>query len=523
MQTLHTARMVRTAQGVGNALLVDGGTVAATGSAAELRELHPTAATVDHGDDVIVPGIRDAHFHPVSYAAAITGISLKTARDLNEVWERLRSGLAGLADNSPLIAHRIDDESLAEGRLPTATELDTVTGDRPALIMRYCGHVGIANSAALAVAGITPGTPDPGGGIIDRFDDGTPTGVLRESAVDLVTRRLGRMGPVTREDLRRALVALAGLGITSLGAMVRMSQGPLGGMGDEIGLLLSLAEELPLRVHVYAMAGSIAELEESAARLGEPSARLVWQGYKGFADGSFGGHTAAMLAPYADADTTGTLLLDDRNRELSRAALAMGGDVALHAIGDRAAGAVLDLFEELVEEGVAPTRLRMEHASVLTEDDICRMGRLGVGAAVQPAFLHSEVDWIADRVGPDRLALTYAFRSLGDAGVRLAGSSDCPVEPPDAWAAMSHTRTRCGIVPQEALSAAEAFTLYTAGGADLLGEPEPLAAGSPADFIVVDRDPVGITPADVAATAVRRTFVDGTEVTLDPALDYWPE
>jgi predicted amidohydrolase YtcJ len=520
---IHTARMVRTPTVEGDALLIADGTVVAVGLAEELQQMRPDATIVDHGDNVIVPGMRDAHFHPVSYAAAVTGIGLKTARDLDEVYDRLRAGAADLDPGAPLIGHRIDDESLADGRLPTAVELDEVTGDRPALVMRYCGHVGVANSAALEIAGITATSPDPGGGIIDRAPDGTPTGVLREGAVDLVTRKLGRTGPVSQDSLYKALLALAGEGITSIGAMVRMSYGPLGGMGDEVGLLLSLADRLPLRVHVYAIAGSRDELQQAVDRLGEPSARLTWAGYKGFADGSFGGHTAAMNEPYADKDTTGTLLLDDRDRALSRATIGLGGDVALHAIGDRAVAAVLDFFEELIEEGAEPHRLRMEHASVFTPDDIDRMGRMGVGAAVQPAFLNSEVDWIGDRVGPDRLPLTYAFRSMRDAGVRMAGSSDCPVEPPDPWAAMSHSRTRCGIVLEEALSPSEAFELYTAGGAALLGEPAPLAPGSPADFIVVDDDPVTVSDEGVAATRVLRTFVDGSEIALDPSIEPWPE
>lgn len=519
---LHRARAVRGVAGLGDALLVDdAGSVLAIGSRSDLEV--PGLRVVDHGDGVVVPGLRDAHIHPVSYAAAVTGTVLKSAPDLAAVFDRLQGAQRGLAPGAPLIAHRLDDTTLRERRLPTAAELDGVTGGRPALVMRYCGHVAIANSAALAAAGISAGSPDPEGGIIDRNDDGTPTGVLREGAVDLVTAQLGRTGPVTPVDLERALQALAGAGITSIGAMVRMSYGPLGGMGDEIGLLLSIGERLPIRVNVYCIAGSSEELMEGAARLEVTPERLRWAGFKAFGDGSFGGHTAAMFEPYADAATTGELLLSDIDQALARQTVTMGGDVAIHAIGDRAAAAVIDFFASLVAEGTSGRRMRMEHASVLRRSDMKRMGRLGVGAAVQPAFLTSEVDWLEARVGAERLPSTYAFRSMLDAGIRVAGSSDSPVEPPDAWAAMAAARSRPRLVPSEALDAAAALDLYTSGGADLLGEPQPLAVGSPADFVVVDRDPVDVDADAVAGTTVRRVYVGGTEVALDPDLDVWQE
>ena len=421
MTDLHLARTVRTAVATGNALLVDGGVVTAVGTREEVDRLTRIDNTFDHGHAVITPGIRDAHFHPVSYAAVVNGIGLKDAHDLDEVFDRLATAAASLGDDVPLLAHRIDDETLAEHRLPTAVELDRVTGDRPALVMRYCGHVAIANTVALRMAGIDVGSTDPDDGIIDRDRNGAPTGVLREGAVDLVSAKLGRTGPVSPGDLQRAMLALAGLGITSIGAMVRSSYGPLGGLGDELGLLIGIAERLPLRVHVYVIAASEDELAEATKSIGEPSARLVWQGFKAFADGSFGGHTAAMFESYTDDDTTGTLLLSSTDRALARSTIARGGDVALHAIGDRAGGAVLDFFAELIGVGVAPERLRMEHVSVLTSADLTRMGAMGVGGAVQPAFLHTEVDWIEGRVGSERLRRTYAFRSLLEAGVLLRG------------------------------------------------------------------------------------------------------
>jgi predicted amidohydrolase YtcJ len=255
-----------------------------------------------------------------------------------------------------------------------------------------------------------------------------------------------------------------------------------------------------------------------------PGSRLRWAGLKRFADGSLGGHTAAMHEPFSDdPDENGMLRLTAVEEELARASLEMGGTVAIHAIGDLACTRVLDLFEKLVGEGIAGHRLRLEHASVLTAGDIGRLARLGVIASVQPAFMASETRWLEKRVGPDRLLRTYPLGSLESAGVALAGGSDCPVEPPDPWAGIALARDRAGIVPAEALSAESAFRLFTSGGALALGEPEPLAAGSPADFLIVDRDPVTSTPDEVRATKVIDTWIGGEPVAVDRSIPTWNE
>ena len=189
--------------------------------------------------------------------------------------------------------------------------------------------------------------------------------------------------------------------------------------------------------------------------------------------------------------------------------------MAIHAIGDRANTIVLDRFETLVSRGIDPKRLRVEHASVLTAADIARMGRLGVVASVQPAFIGSETTWLAERVGPERLPLTYPFASLAAAGARLAGGSDSPVESPDPFSGMALARDRAGIVPEEGLDARAALALFTDGAAAALQEPPPLVVGSPADFLVVDRNPVEVTAVELRSTVVLETVVAGAAVAVD--------
>ena len=520
---LVVAEIVRTPFGVaGNAMLVNDGTVVAIGNRDDLAK--PTLAEERYPGAVIVPGLRDAHFHPIPYAAALTGTSLKTAADLREVSARLTKAARGRSPGRPLIAIRLDDEALRERRLPTRHDLDQAVADRPVLVHRYCGHIAVANTAGLSAAGVTAATVDPVGGVIDRDPTGSPTGVLRETAVDLVAKELSRSKRIDAAEITAAMTGLAGLGITSIGAMTGLGDHPWGSSGSEAEALVQAATELPIRVHSYVIAADPPALLRAAEEIRHAGTNLRWAGVKRFGDGSLGGHTAAMHEPFADApDERGTLRLTALDEELARTSLNAGGSVAIHAIGDLACGAVIDLFEQLVAEGIEAKRLRLEHASVLTRDDVARLGRIGIIASVQPAFMASETTWLEKRLGPDRLHRTYPLASLEAAGVPLAGGSDCPVEPPDPWAGIALARDRAGIFPSEGLSAESAFRLFTSGAAFALGEPEPLAVGSPADFVVVDRDPVTSTPDEIRATQVIDTWVGGETVPVDRSVPVWTD
>ena len=474
---------------------------------------HPGVRVENYEGAFLLPGMRDAHMHPVPYAASLFGVSLEGVTSISMLQDTIRAASADLALDAPFVALRLDDESLVERRLPTRHDLDAAATDRPVLVHRYCGHVAIANSAALRVAGIDRSTPDPSGGSIDRDNTDEPNGILRETAIDMVSTRLDASESVSDALLLRALTGLAAMGITSIGAILGLGDGPWASFGDEVAQLVAVADRLPITVHGFVIADNVDGLADAALRMDVGSDRLRWAGYKGFADGSLGGHTAAMHAPFSDRpDETGTMRLDTSDRELARASLNMGGMVAIHAIGDRANGAVIDLYEELTAEGADPKRLRIEHASVLERSDIDRIARLGTIVSVQPAFLGSEFEWIADRVGADRIVSTYPFASLDYAGVPMGGGSDSPVESPDPWAGMALARDRAGVLKEESLLPDRALALYTDGAATALGEPLPLAPTSPADVIVVDRDPVTTTPGELRERVVLVTWVRGARV-----------
>lgn len=509
MRRLVTADRVRTAAGiVGDAVLVEAGSVVATGWRDEL--LAPGLEETTHPGATIVPGLADAHFHPLGWATAVHRLTLHAARSVDEVVSLVASHAATLAPSVPLVATRLDDQRLEERRLPTRHDLDGI--DRPVLLFRVCGHVAVANTAALALAGIDPSTPDPAGGALDRDDSGRPTGVLRETAIGLVSAVVGGRGDgLGPEAVVSALRGLHEVGLTRIGAMVAYGSDPWCGGPSELATLLAAAPEAPVEIDVFVIADDPDHLSEAARRIAATPGPVRFGGVKMFSDGSFGGHTAALRDPYDDVGSTGTMRLPVAHRALAERALRLGGRVAIHAIGDRAVGHVLDEFRDLAEDGVDPALLRVEHASLMDDDDRARFAGLGAIASMQPAFLRSDGPWLPSRLG-GRMGDVFAHRSAIEAGITVAGGSDCPVEQPSPLWGMAAARDRGGIVPEEEVSAAAALGMFTDGVAAALGEPVPLSPGSPAHLTVLDEDPVTTGAGEVATVGVRSVWVRGRPV-----------
>jgi predicted amidohydrolase YtcJ len=263
-------------------------------------------------------------------------------------------------------------------------------------------------------------------------------------------------------DILGAFGDLAAVGLGSITGIVSVGEPLWCGAGDELETLCRLAPDLPLDVDVLVIAPDPHLLAEAAEKIRHAQGRIRFLGWKAFADGSFGGHTAALHEPYIDRpETSGTERLDSEHaKTMARAATMLGGSVAIHAIGDLANDRVLDVFEELIGMGADPGRLRVEHASLLTEAAIERMAKLGVTASVQPAFLASESDWLGKRLGDDRMSRVYPFKSLLEAGVHLIGGSDSPVELPDPAIGIGAAVDRPGFAPSERLAPEQAEQLF---------------------------------------------------------------
>lgn len=404
---------------------------------------------------------HDHHLHPFGYASLVNGLELMEAPDLETVMTLVADHAA--KTDGPVIGQRLNDEGVKELRLPVAADIDGVVSDRPVLLYRYCGHIAVANSAAMALAGIDPSTSDPQGGSFDRDPTGQPNGILRETAIIPVSKSLTPITPPpTDTEILDALGRLPEMGIGSITGIVSAGEAIWCGIADEVETLVRLAPDLPIDVDVLVVADNPGMLIAAKERIDHADGRIRFYGWKDFADGGLGGHTAAMYEPFADRpDTRGTVRLrPDHARLMGKVSAAEGGVVAIHAIGDRANDMVLDVYADLISDGVEPWRLRVEHASVLTSPTIDRMAELGVTASIQPAFIASEHAWLEKRLGAHRMSRVYPFRSLLEAGVQLLGGSDSPVELPDPEIGINAAIDRHGVNSSQALARDQAEALF---------------------------------------------------------------
>ncbi|HEX6147698.1 MAG TPA: amidohydrolase family protein, partial [Acidimicrobiia bacterium] len=295
------------------------------------------------------PMYHDHHLHPFGYAALVNGLELMDAPDLDTVMRRVSERASQV--EGAVIGHRLNDEGISDLRLPTAADIDDVVPDRPVLLYRYCGHIAVANTTAMNLAGLDETTLDPPGGSFDRDATGRPNGILRETAIEAVSRAVEpHTSPPSDVEILSALAGLRRLGIGSITGMVSVTDNVWCGIEDEVGTLLRLAPDLPIDIDVLLITRSPEDLLTAKERLDRAEGPVRFAGWKDFSDGSLGGHTAAMYEPFADrSDTRGTVRLDhERAMSMGRLSAANGGAVAIHAIGDRANDLVLDTMADLI-------------------------------------------------------------------------------------------------------------------------------------------------------------------------------
>ncbi len=497
-------------------LAVRGNRVMAVGDEAAVRALvGPETRVVELGGATVVPGLVDGHCHLYGLGASLENVSLRGLES-----EQAAAALAARAalERAPgeWLLGRGWDQNRWGGSFPTRASLDAALGERPAALRRVDGHALWANSAALRRAGVTRDTPDPPGGKIVRDAAGEPTGVLIDTAMDLVERHVPAPGPEVRERrIRRAAQVAIEVGLTGVHEM---------GVDDETVAVyrrLAASGELPLRVNAY-LAGS----PELAARLGERElepddgdAYFAVVGMKLFADGALGSRGAKLAADYSDdPGNRGLWVIEPAAlREAVIAATGAGWQIATHAIGDAAVAATLDAYEAAAarQPGV-DLRLRVEHAQVMTAADVERLARLGVLASMQPTHATSDMPWAEARLGPERVRGAYAWRSVLDAGGLIVAGSDFPVEETSPQLGLYAAVTRRdpagspaeGWYPAQRMTLDEAIYAFTAAPAEA-GFVEDhrgrLVAGFVADVTVYDRALTpdrGLLDARVAMTVV---------------------
>lgn len=504
----------------------DNGRLLAVGERAAVLQRYPQAARIDAGKVTVVPGLIDAHAHLVGLGDTLAQADLTGARSRADVVKRLQAFEKTLAPGEWLLGAGWDQNRWDNTAFPTAADLDAAFPGRPVYLERVDGHAGWVNSAALRIAE-KAGKPlsgdwQPDGGRILRDAAGKPTGVLVDGASSLVGAHIPAPDEAVREKRLQAAVQLAvSNGLTGVHDM-GVSRG-------DLAVMKRLADQgkLPLRIDAYAD-GNHGALDDLCANglYTHPGGRLQMHGVKLYMDGALGSRGAALLADYSDdPHNRGLLMTSPEEYEVAvRRADGCKVQVATHAIGDRGNRIVLDTYEKVLgAHKDNDHRWRVEHAQVVTLEDIPRFAQLGVIASMQPTHATSDMGWAEQRVGPERIKGAYAWQHYLHSGARLALGSDFPVEQVDPRLGLYAAVTRQdrdgqppgGWQPEQRLSAAEALRGFTSDAA-YAGHDEAqvgrLRSGMRADFVIFDRDPLDENGGRLDELKVLSTWVDGEPV-----------
>jgi len=515
--TIYTMDLERP---VVEALAVGGGRIVAAGGSADLlADCPPGATRIDLGGRAVIPGLTDAHAHFLGYAERSAWIDLGGASSLADTKLRV-SGRDSAGRSGWILGRGWDQNDWPEQVYPGRAELDAVTGSSPAYLVRVCGHAAWVNTAALRLAGVDARTPDPPGGRILRDAAGEATGILFDNAMDLVSRLVP---PLSAAEKRRLLVEAAGRCLAA--GLVGVHE--MGISPETVELYRGLRDEpaFPFRITAY-LEGSdpgVERLLEAGPSSPESREKFSIAGVKFYADGSLGARSAALLSDYSDDPGNRGIMVADPETLYARMrrSAERGFQTAVHAIGDAAVRAVLDVHERMAREGLSrDARHRIEHVQVVAPSDVPRFASLGVVPSMQFIHCTSDMAWAGARLGPVRETGAYAWRWLLDSFGRMPGGSDFPVEPIDPLLGMYAAATRMsldgepsgGWHPRQRLTVYEAVKAFTVDAAwaahreDIAGS---LAPGKLADFVVLSEDIFLVELAAIPRIDVLATVLGG--------------
>ncbi|HZP24032.1 MAG TPA: amidohydrolase [Terriglobales bacterium] len=506
------------------AIAVREGRIVAVGSNEEVLQMkRGQDEVIDLGGHFVMPGFNDAHVHLATGGLELLEVDLVGAKSLADMQQRIAEHAKTVPGREWLIGRGWDHTLWPGQKLPTRQDIDSVTGNHPAVFVRIDGHIAVANTAALKAAGIFSKVPDPHGGQVDREANGEATGIVRETAKDLILSKVPKPSlAMRRHGIELALANAARSGITSLQDYSEWEDFLVYEEMEKQGkLTVRISEWLPFNEPMEL-------LDNHRAHHPADDPMLHTAMLKGFMDGSLGSRTAALNAPYSDDPGNKGLpqyeqaTLNKMAVERSTAAFQLG----FHAIGDAAVQMALDAFAEVDRDAREnhrehDFRFRIEHDQVIDANQFDQFSRLRVIASVQPCHLLTDMNWVVQRIGPQRAKLSYPWASFLKHGIPLAFGTDYPVEPINPFRGLYAAVTRKNeagtkeFFPEQKISMEQAIAAYTTGSAYAQyaeKDKGTLALGMLADFVVLDRDITKVAPADILKTQVLRTVVGGKTV-----------
>jgi predicted amidohydrolase YtcJ len=504
------------------ALAVKDNKILSVGSSSEIKKMiGDTTRVIDLKGAFVLPGFTDCHTHFIDGGFSLSSIQLGDVRSKEGFRDRIKGKARELGPNAWILNGNWDHQRFDPPELPSKEWIDDVTPDNPVCVNRLDGHMVLANSLALKLAGISQSTAAPEGGeIVKDPQTGEPTGILKDAAMDLVMGHVP--DPTLEERMGAATAALKEanrFGVTSIHDMGYVSS------FDVYQKLLDQGR-LTARLKIYIPIREIERLTGANKESFPENDFLKIAGLKGFVDGSLGSSTALFFDPYSDDPEKRGIMVSDmfpegimekRIMEADRAGL----QVAVHAIGDRANHVILDIFEKAMQtNGERDRRWRIEHAQHLIPEDFERFGKLGIIASVQPYHAIDDGRWAEKKIGKERARYTYAFRTLLDHGTLIACGSDWTVAPLNPLTGIYAAVTRRtldgknpeGWIPEQKISLEEAIKGYTLNAAyaefseDKKGS---IRQGKLADLVVLDQNLFEIPPEKIMVTNVLMTMIDG--------------
>lgn len=506
------------------AFAVKAGRILFAGSDREVRALAgPRTRVVDAGKGTVIPGMVDAHAHLLGLGRSLSNVQLAGSKTYDEVITRVVARAKGMKPGEWILGRGWDQNLWPDKQFPTHEALSRALPNNPVVLTRIDGHAVLANAMAMGAAAVTASTPDPSGGRIVRMPDNSPSGVFVDNAEGLVARVVP---DATRAQTRAAILA----------AIAEANKWGLVGVHDAgasratIDIYEQLAREgrYNLRNYVFISDDSadIAYYTNRGPRDALYDGRIWLRSIKLYSDGALGSRGAALLAPYSDdPGNTGLLVSAPAHiQQVATRALRSGFQVGVHAIGDRGNRIVLDAYDAALKTvPTADHRFRVEHAQVISPEDIPRFAALGVIPSMQASHQTSDMRWAEARVGSQRIKGAYAWRSLLNTGVIIPNGSDFPVEevnplisfhsavsrqdpsnwPPGGWYP-DQVMTR-----DEALRSMTIWPAYAAFQERLMGSITP---GKYADFVILDRDIMTVPADQILQTRVMSTWLSGRSV-----------